>query len=222
MTRLRALSRPSVWSGADPWDLSRLEVVKAVAFVAMLADHFDLWLFGRQFGLDAVGRFAFPAFALCVGLGLSHSRTPERVALRLLLPAVIAQGVWWSGGFQHPANVLFVFGLCALAAKGLPCRYGKGIAWSFVIVACGFVGEGGAFGALMACAGFYAARRRDWLPVLAVAVVWCALSPSWAALLAFVTVSCFPANRVVPRVRGLLAWGYPLHLALLAFAARVA
>jgi hypothetical protein len=201
---------------ADPWDLARLELVKWVAFAAMIFDHVDLWLFGRALGFHVIGQFAFPAFALCFGLGLARADDRIGVALRLLVPASIAQAMWVIGGFDHPANVLFVFALCALASLSWPQRFGAPLAWTAAVLLAGALGEGGAFGVIMACAGFYAARSRDWRPVLGAGVLWLALAPSWGALAAFAAVVLLPPRVVIPRVRGLLAWGYPLHLALLA------
>lgn len=200
----------------DPGDVGRLELVKWVAFAAMIADHVDLWLYGRGFGMQALGAFAFPAFAFCFGLGLARSRDPMMVGARLVLPALFAQVAWFMGGFEHPLNVLGVFALCAFAMMPSAPPWGRIALWGVVVVACGVGGEGGAFGALMAGAGVLAGLRRGWGPVFAAGGVWCLLLPSTAAVLSVVAVVLAPSRWPrLGRVRGLFAWAYAFHLLVL-------
>jgi len=202
---------------ADPRDVARLELVKWCAFSAMLLDHVDLWLFGRQLGLNVVGAFAFPAFGICFGLGLARAGDPLRVAQRLVAPAVVAQVAWMVQYPEHPANVLLVFGLCALAALDWQPRWVRWSSWGVVIVVAALVGEGGAFGPLFVLAGFAAGRQRWWPPLVAVAGLWMALQASIGAALAFGVIATIPARLgAIRRVRGLLSWGYALHLVALA------
>ena len=75
--------------------MAHLELVKWLAFVAMVVDHVDLFLFNRTVPwMFEVGRFAAPAFAICFGIGLAFTRDAVAVADRLMWPAVLAQCIW--------------------------------------------------------------------------------------------------------------------------------
>lgn len=199
-------------------NVTHLEAVKWLAFAAMVADHVDLLLFGERLAvLDQIGRFAFPAFALCFGLGLSASGDPLQVAMRLFAPASLAQLAWVLVQPAHPANVLFAFAVFA-AAVGVYRRL-EGAAARCVIVACtvvvAFICEGGILGFVMMTGGYFAARF-GWLSMAASALPWLALLPSPAAAAAVAApLLASHAGRALPRHGGLLMWAYPAHLGVL-------
>lgn len=200
-------------------DAGRLELVKWAAFAAMLVDHVGLSLFDRSIPwLHSVGAFAFPAFALSFGIGLALSADPLRIVERLVLPALIAQCMWLVVDPQHPANVLVSFALCAVVAAAVRAR---SMVLAFVLAGiaagCSVAIEGGPVGLLMVAGGFVAVQLRACLPLVAAGAVWAVLVPSIAAWLAVAAVVLWPQQAPrVPRLRGLLAWGYPAHLGALA------
>lgn len=201
---------------------SRLELLKGAAFIAMVADHVDLALFDRSVpGLHAVGAFAFPAFCLTFGVGLAATTDPMRAVGRLLVPALVAQLAWFFIRPGHPANVLLMFALCALAARAAQARPAYGAAALAGLVLGGAILEGGPFGPLMVAAGYFAGRLdRPWIAMIAGAS-WCALLPSVGALLATVaTYWCLHHGPVVRKLPG-LPWAYAGHLSALALAATV-
>lgn len=203
---------------ADPADVGRLEVVKWVAFAAMIVDHVDLVLFGRALGGQVIGAFAFPAFALCFGLGLARTSDPVGVFSRLLLPAALAQAAWWVIDPGHRVNVLIVF-----AATSVCVVWHRVSSWTsaagFAICAAIAVGqvEGGPLGVLIVAAGFAAGRLGAWWPVLLVGALWCVGAPSAGAVLGFTVPMLWPSSwSRMPRWRGALMWAYPAHLGILA------
>jgi hypothetical protein len=199
---------------SDRPDLARLEFVKWAAFVAMVCDHVDLALFDRSVPwLHLVGGFAFPAFCLCFGVGLARTSDPVRVAGRLILPSVLAQVAWFWIDQAHPVNVLAMFALCAVAVR---------VAWfgPIVLGLAAFMGEGGLFLPALVAAGFYGARVGSTVPLAVAGASWGVLAASPGAFVAAAAVAWLPGRLpVLPRVPGLLAWGYTAHLAVLAAAA---
>lgn len=201
-------------------DVRRLEVVKWLAFLAMVADHVDLLWFGRSVPwLHQVGLFAFPVFALSFGLGLARSSAPLGVAWRLLVAGGVAQLVWFWLDPGHYANVLLVFAACAavafVSARSAPLALGLG---ALVLWLCSRGGEGGLLGAVLVLAGWIAGRGvltagEARALFLAVGAWWLLLRPSWAAVLAFALVMFLPLiGTGVRRWRGALLWLYPAHL----------
>lgn len=204
-------------------DVGRLELVKWLAFAAMVADHVDLALFGRGVPwLHAVGSFAFPAFCLTFGAGLATSSDPVSVARRLMLPAIVAQAAWLLIRPEHPLNVLFVFAACA-AVEATSSRWlgPKGAAYLLLAGVAGFAGEGGPWGVMLVAGASAARHLLRWWPVAAVGALWALLVPSVGTLAALAAFALWPASAPrLPRSRGLLAWAYAAHLALLAALAK--
>lgn len=199
-------------------DVGRLELVKWIAFVAMVADHVDLIAYGRTVPfLHELGAFAFPAFCLAFGLGLARAGDLGAIAARLLWPALAAQLAWMRVDASHPANVLAVFMCCALVLsyEVPPVMRAAGVlflaGWSWAL------GEGGPWGVLMVAGAFAAGRSGRWWPLLAGGAGWVALVPSAGAVAALLAVACWPARWPrLARWRGALAWAYPAHLVALA------
>jgi hypothetical protein len=194
----------------DVRDLGRLELVKWLSFVSMVVDHVGIAVYHRSVPeLHIVGQFAFPAFCLAFGLGLARSSDPDRVAARLVLPALVAQVAWLWVEQPHGVNVLAMFALCAVARDRLwlvPVAFAVGL----------LVGEGGPFLPVMVAGAVLAWRLRTAAPLLGAGLGWAALIGSPTAAISALAVAFWPAGVLVPRVPGLLAWGYALHLAALA------
>lgn len=207
--------------------MAHLELVKWVAFVAMVVDHVDLVLFNRSVPwMFEVGRFAAPAFAICFGIGLAFTRDAFAVADRLMWPAVLAQCVWIVvAPRDYPlsyGNVLVVFTCCALVLAACRKHLWAGLAaGTFVLVVSPQL-EGGPGLVLLVAAGYLTSRANSWLPYLGGFAPWLAgaLSPGLVlAALAPVLARLVPFT--VPRIRGFLAWGYPVHLAVIGLFALV-
>lgn len=82
--------------------------------------------------LRVVGRLAFPIFAYSIAKGYMRTRNPSRYFLRLLLFAVLSEGVIRAGHAiagmtMHWTNVLFTFTLSIAVISGyrLLCHCGK-------------------------------------------------------------------------------------------------
>lgn len=193
-----------------------LELVKWIAFAAMVADHVDLILLDRSVPwLNAIGRFAYPAFAVAFGLGLARSTDPLAVARRLLVPGLVAQVCWLLAPGGPALNVLLSFASVAFFVAMLD-RSRWHAAGALVLVLCLAPWlEGGPAGLLVASAAWAFARFRE--------PVWLAgLLPMAVALPSVGLVAGLAApwigqrvNLAAPRVPGLLAWAYAAHLAAL-------
>lgn len=205
--------------------MAHLELVKWLAFAAMVVDHVDLVLFNRSVPwMFEVGRFAAPAFAICFGIGLAFTRDAFAVADRLMVPAIVAQCVWLLvapvGYLLAYGNVLVVFTCCALVlAAARKHLWAGAAAGAFLLVVSPGL-EGGPGLIVLVAAGYLTSCANSWLPYLGGFAPWLAgaLSPGLvAAALAPVLARLVPFT--VPRLRGALAWGYPLHLAVIGLAA---
>lgn len=197
---------------------ARLELVKGAALVAMVADHVDLAVFDRSVpALHLVGQFAFPAFCLTYGIGLARSSDPLRAVERLLIPAVVAQLAWYFIRPGHPANVLFVFALCAVAAwAATRSRAAGAAALAFLVGVGAFAFEGGIFGPVLAACGYLGGRLGRLWPVVAGGVAWALLAPSFGAYVAAIVVPLAAiAGPIIPKLPA-FPWLYAAHLALLA------
>jgi len=202
---------------------ARLELVKWLAFAAMVADHVDLLMFGRGVPwLHEVGRFAFPAFALAFGVGLGASARPMQIAARVAVAGVLAQLVWAWNLPGHFANVLLVFAAWACTVALLRWHLLAGLACGLVVATVTAAGgEGGVLGVLLVGAGLVASWREltpteRSLVLLVGGLGYAVLVGSVTAGLAGVLVA-YPPRRwaAMPRLPGLLLWAYPVHLALL-------
>lgn len=208
-------------SRAGSSDVAGLEVVKWLAFAAMLCDHVDLILFDRSLAaLHAIGYFAAPAFAACFGLGLRHSRDAAAAGLRLAPAAAVAQVAWIFAGRGDIANILCTFALCGIVAS---LRTWPGRAVGMVaLVALTPIIEGGAFLAAVVLGAAWLPDRLRWWN-LATSAPWALIAGSPAALLGLLAPHL---ARWVPiglqRRPGALAWLYPGHLLLLVALAPIA
>jgi hypothetical protein len=201
-----------------------LEAVKWLAFGAMVIAHApfavpmdDEW----RAACIEVGKFAFPAFSLCFGIGLASSRDPGAAWRRLLVPALIAQLAWAvldAERWAEPANMLFSFALCAVAVSCVRDRLWWLAGAAAVIVS--LVGEGSVFTVLLTGAGFLAGALRSAWPVFFGGLLWFGIDPSPLVAAAVAAVVLWPSAARVQRVPWLLPWGYAAHLVVYALLAR--
>lgn len=176
------------------------ELLKRVAFAAMLVDHVDMLLLERsQPWMWAIGRVAFPVFVFTFCFGLAYSRDVVRVGLRVLGVALLAQLVWQWASPGYGANVLFVMALGALAALGSVASPLPWFAVFIVYVLAVHRIEGGVLGLLCLAGGLAAGRwwRSSSLP----------LAPRVGAAVR--------AGSGLRRAGSWLLWAYPVHLAAL-------
>lgn len=96
----------------------RLEAVKWLGVAAMVADHAGALLFPELVALRIVGRIALPAFLLVLVLRLDP-RDCERLRLRLLLWALLAQGPFVAAFGAWQLNVFASLAAGVLLAAGL-------------------------------------------------------------------------------------------------------
>jgi len=198
-------------------DARRLEFVKIAAIVAMVCDHIDLFLLGRQMpALHEIGRFAFPAFCLAFGIGIGTSRDPLAAVDRLIIPGVIAQVAWIVGKGDYPANVLIMFAACAVAGWAVVRKAWAGVLAFAVVLGTAVHGMEGSFaGPLLVMAGWAATRTGNAAWALVGGLAWAALTRSPGAAVAGVAVftACLmgPVWRKTPG----LPWIYAGHLVLL-------
>lgn len=193
-----------------------LELVKWLAFLAMVADHVDLILLDRSASwLNAIGRFAFPAFAVAFGLGLARSTDPLAVARRLVVPGLVAQSCWMLAPGGPPLNVLLSFAAVAFAVAMADRSRAHAIGGIVLVLAIAPWLEGGPAGLMLAVAAWAFAKLRDplWLVGL---LPFAAAAPS-VGLVAGLAAPWIGqrVNLAAPRVPGLLAWAYAAHLAVL-------
>ena len=73
------------------------ELLKAVAGLAMLCDHFGKMVFPQYAFLRLNGRLAFPLFAYCAALGVPYSRDQRAYLSRVVLLALLCQPLYATG-----------------------------------------------------------------------------------------------------------------------------
>lgn len=95
------------------------EWLKVIACITMLLDHIGA-IFVPGIPLRAIGRLAFPIYCFLLAEGVSHTRSPGKYALRLLIGALIAElpfdlCLFGTVDFWHQSvMVTLLLGFCAL------------------------------------------------------------------------------------------------------------
>lgn len=216
-------------------DLRRaIEPIKWLAFGSMVADHINTYLLGRDvLILSAFGRLALPLF--CIAFGAALAAVPRadsqtvvgRVAARSFAAAAAASipyyfltkpllpfpALWW-----WPLNILFLFAFMATALSAAARR--RYLAAAACVIAACVLPEYWFIGAALIAAHAWLMLRRSPLAIVACAAAaaaltwlngdpWCLLAWPITALLALRSIP-------VPRVRHVMYWLYPLHLAAIA------
>lgn len=75
----------------DPGFNQDAGLIKLVAMVTMLIDHLGVVFFGYIPELRIIGRIAFPLFCWGIVMGLEHTRSVTRYALRILVMGLVSQ-----------------------------------------------------------------------------------------------------------------------------------
>ncbi|MEW8437606.1 MAG: TraX family protein [Candidatus Thiodiazotropha taylori] len=210
-----------------------LEFLKWFAFLAMIADHIDVFLFNRQVPyLYEIGRMAMPIFLVVLAYNLAQSAIYQnpayfRVARRLLLYGLISipiiyllrQNVGQSEAF--PLNILFT-----LLVVTLFCQLWEGGTTREYTVAILFLFAGGIFveyfwsGLLFGVSIWAYFRYRNWYLFLGVGIpalgLICLLNGNLWAITSIPIILVLSTIRIkILRIRHIFYLLYPLHLGLI-------
>lgn len=69
-------------------------ILKVIGLVSMTFDHIGMILFPHIFWFRVVGRIAFPLFAYHIAMGVKHTKSIEKYALRMLIFACLTQPIY--------------------------------------------------------------------------------------------------------------------------------
>lgn len=205
---------------------SNLELVKLVAFVLMVVDHWFAYVLRVPSDLaDHAGALVLPLFALAFAHGWERSRKrdPFGVLLRLLFWACVAQAAAAFARPMLPLNIMYSFAggfalFLAVTQRDLT-GFERAVFVAFPLLFGVFTEFLHAGVAVVFFALMWAREPREWVAFGGV-VSLLALTPfnsSWAALAAvplfFVLGAC---PWIVPRVPRLFYAGYALQFGVLA------
>lgn len=195
--------------------------IKVAAFVVMILDHVDSFVYGGSLGIHAtIGRAVFPAFAAVLGINLARMNVDgmKRLSARLLLAGAVAAVPWTVlQGTVLPLNVLW--SLAAAVVMVTLLRLGSMLGAFVVWVPVGLFLDYQWLGlAAVVVAWWMVSRSIPRLPFLAAALLVVPFNGSWWSLavvpLALVA-ELLPAGPA-PRWKWLFYVGYPAHLVVLA------
>ncbi|HCT7898552.1 TPA: type-F conjugative transfer system pilin acetylase TraX [Enterobacter cloacae] len=117
------------------------DVIRMVAFVAMVMDHLATAFLADSPLLNMAGRCAFPLFALVSGCNQAGHAQRQSSLNRLWLMALLAQPGYWlafreAGLMWWQLNILFTFAVVMQSARFLQCVTARnGVAAVAVLVA---------------------------------------------------------------------------------------
>lgn len=203
-----------------------LDVLKWIGVVAMLVDHYWLYVVASPTWFsEAIGALALPLFAIALGEGVRDQSQESRVRTleRLLLCAALAQGALLMVREElRPLNIVFAIGAGVYVDTAF--RY-PGFRWHtpialFLAFLLGFATEFGHFGIILVAACCWWSRTRsDYALALGVATLL-PLSAfndgHWALAAVIVTAVVSLLPRDVPRARNAFYAVYVLQWPLLA------
>ena len=89
-------------------------VLKLIAFAAMLADHAAVLLFDGFVPLRIVGRLSFPIFAYMITEGCLHTSNRLRYFLRLFVLGVVCNLIYFVAARQLTLSIFITFSLSFL------------------------------------------------------------------------------------------------------------
>lgn len=118
-------------------------LLKLLALLFMLIDHFGVLLPGNTLEMRIIGRMAFPLYAWCLVVGSVKTRDPLKYGLRLLLMAIISQPLYMMA-LNHTwseLGILFSLLVALIAIQGIRIhRFGSQV-WVPVLcyVLLGFI-----------------------------------------------------------------------------------
>ena len=149
-------------------------LLKLIAAVCMIIDHAGVRLFGNMTEMRVIGRIAFPLYIWCMVVGVCHTRSTKKYALRLLLAGLISQPCYMLG-LHHGWDSLSVFATLFVGYLGILAirekRYGSQY-WGPVLalaVACVVKMDYGWRGVLLIMLMYLSRRNRGALAALMVA-----------------------------------------------------
>lgn len=214
-----AVARPSfaLSSGA-------IEAAKWIAVFCMVVDHVNAALYGRELGwvADALGRIAFPLFAIILGVNLGNGADKAKVLHRLCIFGVASLPFhsilfaqlagWW------PLNVMWTFAVAVMCLMAWELGR-REVAAAIFIAASALVEYWWPGVALVLIA--YHLTRKGWPPVNpatwgAVGALCVVNGNLWAFWAIFVLFALSVWSPNVPRAGRFFWWFYPVHLAALA------
>ena len=205
-----------------------LEALKWAAFASMLVDHANTVFFGREVqAMYALGRLAFPIFAMVIGYNMARPHADHgRLLRRLLVFGVLSQPLaiaTINRGELLPFNVLFTF-----AAAVWFLRWwdeGKTARALGLLLAAMVLVDYMAVGVLLVASTAMYVRRPGLGPLLAVGgslIGLCAINGNAWALVS--VAGLLVASRwdvAVPRFRWAFWIAYPAHFTILGVLARL-
>lgn len=201
-----------------------VEGVKWCALSAMVVDHVAAVFYGRDAGMlvEAIGRLAFPLFAIVLGYNLHRSADVWKLAKRLAIVGAIAfpfhAYLFAQAGGWFPLNVLLTFAVAAVVIGLIQAGQVKPAFAVFLLG--GSLVEYWWPGVGLVVATWATVRYRSRWAVLALCAALaglCALNGNAWALLSLPALSGLAALDLrVPRARWAFWVAYPAHLAALA------
>lgn len=194
--------------------------IKVAAFVVMILDHVDSFVYGGSLGIHAtIGRAVFPAFAAVLGINLARMNVAGmyRLTRRLLLAGAVAAVPWTLlQGALLPLNVLWSLAAAVVMVTFL--RLGSRLGALLVWLPAGLLLDYQWLGLAAVVAAWWIASRGFHGAFLLAALLVVPFNGSWWSLavvpLALVA-ELLPAGPA-PRWKWLFYVGYPAHLVVLA------
>ena len=166
-------------------------VLKFIAFAAMLSDHAAVLLFDGFLPLRIIGRLSFPIFAYMISEGCRYTSNRRRYFLRLFVLGVLCNLIYFIASKQLTSP---------LRAFGVTLDYGI-------------------LGVLTPILLYCLPEKREKLVMLGAAMIAETLCTAWYQIFSLLTIPllCFyngePGS---PKWKYFFYLGYPLHLLLLA------
>jgi hypothetical protein len=205
-----------------------IELLKWFAFLAMIGDHVNVYLFDRELPyLFEFGRLAMPIFAIVLGYNLSRLGFYEnngywRVIYRLLLSGLVSVPIilmlrhaGWSDIL--PLNIMFL-----LLISTMICLLIEGGGWSGWVMAVLFGGVTGFFveydlSGIALCVGSWLYfRTGNWSSLLLALLGLLGVSSFNGNVWAFTSIPILAiatrGNLRFPRIGHVFYWLFPLHL----------
>ncbi|MDD3570203.1 MAG: TraX family protein [Lachnospiraceae bacterium] len=73
---------------------NRNDILKVIGIVSMTFDHIGMMLFPHIFWFRIIGRIAFPIFAYHIAIGVKHTKSIAKYALRVFIFACLTQPIY--------------------------------------------------------------------------------------------------------------------------------
>lgn len=205
-----------------------IEVLKWFAFIAMIGDHVNVYLFDRELPyLFEFGRLAMPIFAIVLGYNLSRPVFHEnnsywRAMCRLLISGLVSvpiilmlRHVGWADIL--PLNIMFLLLISTMICLLLEGGEWRGTVMAFLLWgSTGVMVEYGWAGIALCVATWLFFRYGNVLALLGALVALggiCLLNGNMWALTSIPVIAVASLrNFEFPRIRYVFYWLYPLHL----------